>query len=205
MGVLSAKGIAPNLYQTSAVVVLVRRHVVVRRARLMRKVAVDRHFLVGRRESARGRVLSRRNIFKRAVGVAAAGAAGAVLTEAVASPARAATTVEQGALSPAVVALTDAPTIAVDASTGNDFRVTLGASRTMGTPSNPANGQQIIFQITQGSTGSAALTWAAGYEFTTGLPAPTLSTAPGQTDLLGFIYNAVKGTWLLAAFVYGFD
>ena len=57
----------------------------------------------------------------------------------------------------------------------------------------------------QGSAGSATLTWTPGYEFSTELPQPTLSTAPGQTDLLGFIYNAAKGTWLLAAFVYGFD
>lgn len=167
---------------------------------------MDRHSLVGRPELAPGRVLSRRKVFKRAAGLAAAGAAGAVLTEAMtSSPALAVTAVEQGALGPAVVELTDAPTIAVDASAGNDFRVTLAASRTMGTPSNPANGQQIIFQITQGSAGSATLTWAAGYEFSSELPQPALSTAPGQTDLLGFIYNAAKGTWLLAAFVYGFD
>jgi hypothetical protein len=166
---------------------------------------VDSQSVTGRRMPGPGQALSRRKIFKRAAGVAALGAAGAVLTEVVASPAVAATTVEQGALGPAVVALTDAPTIAVDASAGNDFRVTLAASRTMGTPSNPANGQQIIFQIMQGSAGSATLTWTPGYEFSTKLPQPTLSTAPGQTDLLGFIYNAAKGTWLLAAFVYGFD
>ena len=162
----------------------------------------------GRRMIGPGQTLSRRKIFKRVAGVAAVGAAETVLTEAIASPARAAsaaTTVEQGALAPTVVMLTDAPTIAVDASAGNDFRVTLSASRTMGTPTNPANGQQIIFQITQGSVGSATLTWASGYEFSTELPQPTLSTAAGQTDLLGFIYNAAKGAWLLAAFVYGFD
>jgi hypothetical protein len=166
---------------------------------------VDRQLLVPRRESARDRAPTRRNIFERVATVAAAGAAGAVLTEVVADPALAATTVEQGALSPAVVALTDAPTIAVDASAGNDFRVTLAASRTMGTPSNATNGQQIIFQVTQGNAGSATLTWAAGYEFSAELPQPTLSTAPGQTDLLGFIFNKGKGTWLFAAFVYGFD
>ena len=155
-----------------------------------------------------GQALSRRKVFKRAAGVAAVGAAGTVLMEAVASPARAAsaaTTVEQGALAPAVTMLTDAPTIAVDASQGNDFRVTLGASRTMGTPSNPADGQQIIFQITQGSSGSATITWGTGYEFSTELPEPTLSTAAGQTDLLGFIYNSAKSSWLLAAFVNGFS
>jgi len=161
-----------------------------------------------------GRALSRRKIVKGAVGAAAAATAGTVLTQAVASPARAATTgaaalqsttIESGALAPAVVALTDAATIAVDASQGNDFRVTLGASRAMGNPANPANGQQIIFQITQGSGGSAAITWGTAYEFSSALPQPTLSTAAGQTDLLGFNYDAGRQTWLLAAFVNGFS
>src|SRR6266436_2711166 len=91
------------------------------------------------------KALSRRKIFKRAAVVTAAGA---VLGEAFASRASAApaTTVEQGAVAPTVVALTDAATIAVNASLGNDFRVTLGGNRTMGTPSNPADGEQIVFQ-----------------------------------------------------------
>ena len=69
----------------------------------------------------------------------------------------------------------------------------------------PTDGQQVIFQITQGTAGSAAINWGNGYEFSDGLPQPPLSTAAGQTDLLGFIYNADKGTWLLAAFVNGFS
>jgi len=140
--------------------------------------------------------------------VAAAGAGGVVLTTATASPASAAAeaaTTESGAVAPGVVNLTDAATIAVDASIGNDFRVTIAGNRTMGNPANPADGQQIIFQVTQGTTGSAAITWGSSYEFSTGLPQPTLSTAPGQTDLLGFIYNAAVGNWLLAAFVNGFS
>jgi len=155
-----------------------------------------------------GRALSRWNIFKGAVGVAAVGAGGAALAAATASPASAATqatTTESGALAPAVVNLTDAATIAVDASQGNDFRVTIAGNRTMGNPANPANGQQIIFQVTQGSGGSFTLSWGSSYEFSSDLPQPSLSTAAGQTDLLGFIYNAAKGTWLLAAFVNGFS
>ena len=119
--------------------------------------------------------------------------------------AAASTTVESGAIAPTVVPLTDGATIAVDASLGNDFRVTIGGNHTMGTPANPANGQQIIFQVTQGSGGSSAITWDTGYEFSTGLPQPTLSSAAGQTDLVGFVYNASKGKWLLAAFVNGFS
>jgi hypothetical protein len=115
------------------------------------------------------------------------------------------TTTEAGAIAPAVVALTDAATIAVDASLGNDFRLTLGGNHTISTPVNPTDGEQIIFQITQGPGGSKTVTWDTGYEFSAGLPQPALSTTAGQLDLLGFIYNAVKGKWLLAAFVNGFS
>jgi hypothetical protein len=131
-----------------------------------------------------------------------------VLTAVTASPASAApqgATIESGALAPAVVNLTDAATIAVDASLGNDFRVTISGNHAMGNPANPANGQQIIFQVTQGSGGPFTLSWGNSYEFSADLPQPGLSATAGQTDLLGFVYNAVKGTWLLAAFVNGFS
>jgi hypothetical protein len=166
---------------------------------------LDRHSISPRQDSSPRQRLSRRIILGRAVGVATIGAAaGAALTAATTESAQA-TTVEQGALAPTVVMLTDAPTIAVNAALGDDFRVTIAASRIMGTPSNSSDGQQIIFQITQGSTGSNTITWASGYEFSAGLPQPTLSTAAGETDLLGFVYNQARGMWLLAAFVNGFD
>jgi hypothetical protein len=147
--------------------------------------------------------------------VAAAGAVGgSLLTEALTAPARAAsgrlmamqaTTTETGAVAPAVVGLTDAAQISVDASLGNDFRVTIGGNRTMGNPANPTDGQKITFQITQGGSGTAAVTWSSSFEFSAGLPQPTLSTAAGDTDLLCFIYNAARVKWLLASFVKGFS
>jgi hypothetical protein len=160
----------------------------------------------GRASDSKG-TLSRRGILKRAAGLAALGAAGGVvLAEAKASPAVAAGgTTEPGAVAPAVVGLTDAPDIAVDASLGNDFRVTIGASRTMENPSNALDGQKIVFQITQGGAGSSTITWGSAYEFSTGLPQPTLSTAAGDTDLVAFIYNASLGKWLMAASVNGFN
>ncbi len=165
--------------------------------------------------------LSRRKIFKGAVGAAAVGTAGGTLLTG-ASPAlaagsrtavarratgaltMAATTVEQAAVAPAVVGLTDAATIAVDASLGNDFRVTIAGNRAIANPSNQAPGQQIIFQVTQAPGGPFSLSWGGAYEFSDGLPQPVLSTQAGRTDLLGFIYNAAKGKWLLAAFLNGF-
>ena len=149
--------------------------------------------------------LNRRRILGAALGVAGAGlVGGSVLVETFASPAMA-ETIEEGALAPAVVILTDAPTIAVNASLGNDFRVTINGNRTMGNPSNPVNGEQILLQISQGAGGPFKITWGSAYDFSGALPQPTLSAAAGQTDLLGFIYNATRGSWLLAAYVDGFS
>jgi hypothetical protein len=151
-------------------------------------------------------LFSRRKIFKGLAGAAAVGAGGVMLTE-TATPAAAATqatTVESGAVAPAVVVLTDGATIAVDASLGNDFRVTIAGDRAMGTPANPADGQKVTLQVTQGADGPFTLSWSSAYEFSAGLPLPTLSTTAGLTDLLCFVYNAAKGKWLCAAFVSGF-
>lgn len=148
---------------------------------------------------------ARREVLKRGAALVAVGAAaGSVLGEGTASPASASTTTEPGGTAPAVVSLTDAPTIAVDASLGNDFRLTLGGDHTLGDPSNPTDGQQIIFQVTQGAGAPFTVTWGSAYQFSTGLPQPALSTDAGQTDVLGFIYDAANGSWLLAAVVTGF-
>ena len=145
-------------------------------------------------------VLSRRKIFKRAAGVAVAGAAGgSVLTGVIASPARAAAGRPRSrrprpwsrARWRPLSSYSPMPaTIAVDASQGNDFRVTIAGSRTLGNPANPTDGQKIVFHVTQGSGGSFTLSYGSGYEFSTGLPQPTLSTTAGDTDLLAFVYNA---------------
>ncbi len=160
-----------------------------------------------RRSPDSDETLSRRKIFKGIAGVAAVGAGGVVLADAAASPASAApqgTTVESDALAPAVVNLADGATIGVDASLGNDFRVTIAGNRAIGTPANPTDGQKITLQVTQGTGGSFTLSWGSGYAFSPGLPQPALSTTAGLTDLLGFIYNAAKGKWLFVALVSGF-
>lgn len=44
----------------------------------------------------------------------------------------------------AVVNLTDAPTIEIDASEGTDFRVTLGGNRALANPTSPTDGAKLI-------------------------------------------------------------
>lgn len=108
---------------------------------------------------------------------------------------------------PTKVGLTDAATIAIDASLGTFFTVTLGGNRTLGIPSNPSNGQGIVIAVTQDGTGSRTLAYASGaggYAFSTSLPSPTLSTAPGAVDYLAFVYNSTPNRWHFLAFTNGF-
>lgn len=105
-----------------------------------------------------------------------------------------------------IVDLTDAATIATDASLGTDFYVTLGGNRTMDTPTNPTSGQIIRYWITQDSTGSRTLTWTTGgFRFSTDIPSPTLTTTAQFMDMVEFAYNPTFFTWDCIRVVKGFD
>lgn len=91
-------------------------------------------------------------------------------------------------------ALTDAATIAVDASLSNVFTVTLGGNRTLGQPTNPKDGQSITIFITQDGTGSRTLAYHADWLFPGGAD-PVLSTAAGSVDVLSGVYNGGTTKW----------
>jgi len=128
----------------------------------------------------------------------AAGAAASAQSAAEAASVPVAGGAMTGHLAPAVVALTDAATIAVNAASGNVFTVTLGGSRTMGVPSNPVDGQNVTFRITQPSSGGPyTVTWASGtggYSFGSGT-APALSSTASDVDLVAFHYIAALQLW----------
>jgi hypothetical protein len=88
----------------------------------------------------------------------------------------------------AAVALTDGANIAVDASLGSRFSVTLGGNRTLSNPTNLVDGQRLLFQITQDGTGSRTLAYGTKYLKTGG--ALTLTTTAGAIDVIEFIYDA---------------
>jgi hypothetical protein len=100
--------------------------------------------------------------------------------------------------------LTDAATIAVDALLGNDFTVTLGGNRTLGNPTNSANGQKILFAIRQDGAGNRTLALGSDYRLGTDIPSITLSTAAGKTDYLGVRYNGTDAKWDVLAFTKGY-
>lgn len=83
----------------------------------------------------------------------------------------------------ALVALSDAATVALDLGTGINFSLTIGGNRTLGAPSNVKVGQSGAIYITQDATGSRTLAYNAAFDFMSGT-APTLSTAIGAIDVI---------------------
>lgn len=111
-----------------------------------------------------------------------------------------------GALAaPNIVTLTDAATVATDASLGSHFRVTITANRALGAPTNPTDGQRALWEVTA-SGGARTLTpagGAGGFAFGSDITALT-ATASGKTDLIGAIYSAPANAWRVVAYVKGY-
>lgn len=118
-----------------------------------------------------------------------------------------------GGFAPAVVALSSSGgSVTVDASLGNVFTLSLTDSGwTISNPANPVgDGQVIRIRLSQDSAGGRTVSWGAAYDWGssggTANGAPTLSTAAGATDIVGFEYVAALSRWcsLGAAFPQGF-
>lgn len=90
------------------------------------------------------------------------------------------------------VALTDAATIATDASLANMFTVTLAGNRTLATPTNLQSGGSIYFEVVQDSTGARTLTYGTAFKFSGGTN--TLTTTASAIDTIACRYD---GTILL--------
>lgn len=102
-----------------------------------------------------------------------------------------------------VAALTDAATIATDASLGNTFTVTLGGNRTLGAPTNPVDGQKITYRIRQDGTGNRTLAFNAIFRFGLDIDV-NLSTGANKTDYIGCIYHGTDSKWDVVAVSKGF-
>jgi hypothetical protein len=88
---------------------------------------------------------------------------------------------DQLAVSALPQTLTDAAPTQWDMSLGYNAKWTLGASRTLATPTNPIKGMTYSLDTVQDSTGSRIVTWPAAFDWgTTG--SPTLTTTANKRD-----------------------
>lgn len=109
-----------------------------------------------------------------------------------------------GRLSVTPDSLTDASTIAIDASTGNFFTVTLGGNRTLGNPTNAVDGQKLLFRIRQDGTGTRTLTLDTKYRLGTDITSTTLTTTINKTDYIGVVYHASDDKFDVIAMTKGY-
>ena len=93
------------------------------------------------------------------------------------------------------VALTDAASIATDASLSNTFTVTLGGNRTLANPTNMTNGAIYTWRVRQDGTGSRTLAYGSKFKWPGGL-APTLTTTASATDFISGQYFSDTDTLL---------
>lgn len=103
---------------------------------------------------------------------------------------------------PAAVTLSQSGgSVAVDASQGNVFTVSLTASGwRIANPVNPVgDGQVIRIRLTQDANGGRTVSWGDAYSWGTiggvANQPPTLSTTPSGTDILSFEYVAALSQW----------
>ena len=92
--------------------------------------------------------------------------------------------------------LSDASTIAWDASQGTIAYVTLGGNRTLANPANLKVGTYILHVLQDGS-GSRTLSYGSAYKWPAGV-APVLTTSAGRRDILSFVCD---GTYLYGSFL----
>jgi hypothetical protein len=102
------------------------------------------------------------------------------------------------------VTLTDAATIATNASLANHFRVTLGGNRMLGNPTNPTDGQKVVWELIQDATGSRTITLDTNFALGADISSVTLTTVASKRDFLGAVYNAGTGKWYVIAFTKGY-
>lgn len=87
-----------------------------------------------------------------------------------------------------VFVLTDAASIATDASRGNAFEVTVTAARVMALPTNPVNGQRCTWTVIQSGAGGFAMNWTNFTKFTWS----DTGNATGKRSSISGIYDGTN-------------
>lgn len=104
---------------------------------------------------------------------------------------------------PATVVLPYTAQITADFSYADSIRITLAGSPTI-TLSGAGNGQKCILELTQDASGGHSVTFGPEVRLGSDLTLLSLSSEPGKTDRIGFIYDQASATYDAVAIMRGF-
>jgi len=91
----------------------------------------------------------------------------------------------QGNAASNIVTLTDGATITPDFTLGNNFQVTIAASRTIANPTGVTTGQSGVIFIQENGTGGYTVGWGTSWDFASST-APTLITTANALNALPY-------------------
>jgi len=102
------------------------------------------------------------------------------------------------------VTLTPGANVSVNAALGSVFDLTPVQNFQLDNPTNPVEGQKILFRILQDGVGSRVLTLDTKYRVPTDLTGFLLSTAINTADILGFVYKLAADKWDMTGITKGY-
>lgn len=102
------------------------------------------------------------------------------------------------------VTLTYAATTNTDASLGSYFRLTLTGNTTLANPTNPTDGQRVMWELIQDATGSRTVAFGSAFAFGSDINSFTATTTANKRDFVGAVYNATAAKWFVVAAVKGY-
>jgi hypothetical protein len=111
-----------------------------------------------------------------------------------------------GGFTQSVVTLTFGGTVNTNAALGNYFRIpSVTSNFTLESPTNPTDGQRIIWEIDQAGSGSYnAVITSTNFALGTDISSLTSASTSGEKDFLTAVYNVNTQEWYIVAFVRGY-
>lgn len=98
------------------------------------------------------------------------------------------------------VSLTYAATVTPDASTSNNFKVTLTGNVTIANPTNPTDGMVLNLVIKQDATGGRTIAFGSKFKWSSAT-VPTWVTTANAVNFVSSYYDSANDIWIAAGLV----
>lgn len=105
---------------------------------------------------------------------------------------------------PVTLSYASGTNVATDASLGTYFRLTATNTTFLANPTNPTDGQRVIWCIIQDATGNRTLSTDTQFAFGTDITGLTLTTNANKRDFITAVFNSATTNWYVVGFTRGY-